>query len=434
MTADPSVSSGATVETAPSAQSTTLPRWRERPERLAWAVLIASFAIFLVLLTGIPLSLRALYNSTAVIQSLRFEPTIGNVLLYPPRSDQPIALTDRRDGIGEGSRLETKGAATQGELGLPVKSQSSELMGTILLYPNTSLEIVRSRRPYFAGSNQPYTVRLRLLEGQVRLFTRSELDRQVEVQIETPHGEAHLEEGNYAFFVNEESSEVVVKQGLARLFQQEQNAVEIQAGLRTWMQADGTTLPPVPAEHNLLSDGTFDSPLGQDWEEYFDPPYTTPGTVEFLEQDGRRVARFYRKGEDGIHTEVGIRQVVEPDVRHVHSYDSLIVRLDVKLNWQTLPGAGEKSSEFPLRVEITYTDIYGKVETWGRGFYNTEPRPDYPLFGGDQLDLFTWHSFESDNLMEELEATRPAQINSIRLYASGWNYESFASDVGLIVE
>ena len=431
MTVDPSVSQSATADSAPAAQSYPLPRWRERPERVAWIVLLGSFALFLILLIGIPLGLRNLYHSAAIEQSLRFETTIGTVLLYPPRSDQPIALTERRDGIGEGSRLETRGAATQGALGLPVNSLSDELMGTILLYPNTSLEILRSRRPYFAGSNQPYTVRLRLLEGQVRIFTKSALNRPVEVQIETPHGEALLEEGNYAFLVNVDSTEVVVKQGVASISQREQDSVVIQPGLRSWIQEDGTTLPPVPAEHNLLRDGAFGGQLGQDWEGYFDPPYTTPGTVTFLEQDGRQVARFYRIGEDGIHTEVGIRQVVN---EAVHSYDSLVVRLDVKLNWQTLAGAGEKSSEFPLRVEITYTDIYSKVETWGWGFYNTDPRPDYPLFGGEQIELFTWHSFESGNLIEELEATRPARIDSIRIYASGWNYEALASDVGLIVE
>ncbi len=430
MTAEPSVSPGAPVDAAPSAQSQPMPRWRERPERAAWIVLLLSFAILLVLLTGIPLAIRALYHSAAVKQSLQFETTLGTALLYLPLSDQPIALTDRRDGISEGSRLETTGAATQGVLGLPAGSQGDDLLGTILLYPETSLEIVRSRRPYFAGSNQPYSVRIRLREGQVRLFTRSALDRPVEVQIETPHGEAHLEEGNYAFFVNAENSEVVVKQGVASLLLPGQEPVEVEPGLRTWMQADGTILPAVPAVHNLLQDSAFTSPLGEVWESYT-PEHVTPGTAEFLEKDGRHVARFFYRGPDQLHTEIGIRQVVDLDV---HSYDSLVVKLDVNLIWQTLAGAGELSSEFPLRIEMTYTDKYGKELRWGYGFYNMEPRPDYQLFGGQQVPLFIWHSYESANLMEELEATRPVHINSIRLYASGWNYESFASELELIVE
>ena len=429
MTAEPSVSPSATVDETTTVHSQPMPRWRERPERAAWIVILLSFSLFLVLVTGIPLAVRNLYHSAAAKQSLQFETTLGTVLLYLPNSDQPIALTDRREGISEGSRLET-GAATQGVLGLPAGEQSDELMGTILLYPNTTLEVLMSRRPYFAGSIEPYTLRIRVQQGQVRLFTRSAFDRPVVVQIETPQGEAQLEEGNYAFFVNAESSEIVVKQGVARIVQPGQEPVEIEPGLRSWIQADGTVLPAVAAVHNLLQDSAFSRPLGEVWESYT-PPYVTAGTVEFIEKDGRKAARFYYKGPNQVHTEVGIRQVVNQDV---HNYDSMVVRLDVNLDWQTLAGAGEQSSEFPIRVEITYTDDFGEERQWGYGFFNMDPRPEYPLHGGEQIPIFTWHSYESNNLMEELDATPPAHIESIRLYASGWNYLSFASDVELIVE
>ncbi len=429
MTAEPSVSPRATVDERSSVSSQPIPRWRERPERAAWIVLLLSFALFLFLVTSIPMAVRNLYHTAAAKQSLQFETTLGTVLLYPPNSDQPIALTERREGISEGSRLET-GAATQGVLGLPAGGQSDELMGTILLYPNSSLEVEMSRRPYFAGSNEPYTLRIRVQEGQVRLFTRSAFDRPVEVQIETPQGEAQLEEGNYAFFVKADSSEIVVKQGVARIFRPGLEPVEIEPGLRTWIQADGTILPAVTAVHNLLQDSAFTRPLGEVWESYT-PPYVTPGTVDFIEKDGRHAARFSYRGPDQMHTEIGIRQVVDQDV---HNYDSLVVKLDVNLDWQTLAGAGEQSSEFPLRVEITFTDIFGKERRWGHGFYNMDPLPEYPLFGGEQIPLFNWHSYESENLMELLDATPPAHIDSIKLYASGWNYLSFASDLELIVE
>jgi len=108
------------------------------------------------------------------------------------------------------------------------------------------------------------------------------------------------------------------------------------------------------------------------------------------------------------------------------------VRLDVKLIRQSLPGAGYLSSEYPLRVEISYTDIYGKDLTWGHGFYYREPEPGWPIIGGERIPPFVWYSYESPNLMAELAETRPARINSIRIYASGWNYESMASEISLV--
>ncbi|MCB0150232.1 MAG: hypothetical protein KDE01_21610, partial [Caldilineaceae bacterium] len=92
----------------------------------------------------------------------------------------------------------------------------------------------------------------------------------------------------------------------------------------------------------------------------------TPGKVSIMERDGRRVAYFVRQGEDNVPTEVGIRQVIGKDV---NVYDKLYLQLDIKLLFQSLSGAGYLSSEYPLRVELTYTDVYGKQLTWGHGFY-----------------------------------------------------------------
>jgi hypothetical protein len=154
-----------------------------------------------------------------------------------------------------------------------------------------------------------------------------------------------------------------------------------------------------------------------------------PATVEVIEQDGRRVVHFIRQGEENVHTEVGIRQTIDQDV---NVFDFLSIRLDVKLIRQSLPGAGYLSSEFPIRVEIAYTDIYGKDLTWGRGFYYRDPEPGWPIINGDKIPPFVWFSYESPNLMEELKDTRPARVNSIRVYASGWNYESMASEISLV--
>ena len=106
----------------------------------------------------------------------------------------------------------------------------------------------------------------------------------------------------------------------------------------------------------------------------------------------------------------------------------------MRLLRQTLRGAGEKSSEFPLRVEVAYTDIYGKDLTWGHGFYYRDPPPEWQVSGGVKIAPFSWYTYESPNLMELLRDTRPARINSVRIYASGWNYEAMISEVGLFVE
>lgn len=422
------------IATLPSIQVEERPKWRSNPERLAWFVLLFAFFVFVVLAISIPAAINYTIRYAAVPQSARLNSTVGTLLLYPPKAEEPIAITGSRDDISEGSRIVTTGSGsqgTQGVLGFAEMPDSDQLLGTVHLYAGTELEVLKIRRPRFERSPEPYQIRLRLTEGRVRLFTNSSDRRPLLVTLETPHGETILGEGSYNFLVTADHTDVSVRSGRAELIQNGGERVVVEPGLRSWMTVDSPPAEPISAERNLIENGDFSQPLLDTWQTYTEARYTVPGTVEIKEQDGRRVAHFVRQGEEGIHTEVGIRQEIDQDV---NSYDYLAIHLDVKLIRQTLRGAGEESSEFPLRVEIAYTDIYGKDLKWGYGFYYREPDPNWPPIYGEQIAPFVWYSYETENLMELLKDTRPAHINSIRIYASGWNYESMVSEISLIAE
>jgi len=394
-------------------------------------ILLAAFGVFLFLAVSIPWSANYILRHATTPLVAQLEPTVGTVLLYTSSGAEPIAVTSARDDIPQGSRLVTTGEATQGVLGLTTGSNSTEFIGTVHLYPGTTLTVERIRQPRFRSSQEPYFVRLRLGEGRVRLFTNSRDERPLVVRVDLPHGYVVLGEGSYNFSVKEERSELSVSQGTAQLFHESGTELTVGPALRTWMDGSEPPSAPVSAERNLIQAGDFSQPLLENWEVYAEAPYVVAGTVEVGDQDGRRVAHFVRLGEDGIHTEVGMRQAIDQDV---NGYDLLFFRVDVRLLRQTLRGAGEKSSEFPLRIEVAYTDIYGKDLTWGHGFYYRDPPTEWPVSGGEKIAPFTWYTYESPNLMELLRDTRPARINSVRVYASGWNYEAMISEIGLFVE
>jgi hypothetical protein len=52
---------------------------------------------------------------------------------------------------------------------------------------------------------------------------------------------------------------------------------------------------------------------------------------------------------------------------------------------------------------------------------------------GLQVPQDRWYYFESDDLLEQLPL-RPYKLVRLRIYASGWDYESLISDFSLIVE
>ena len=100
-----------------------------------------------------------------------------------------------------------------------------------------------------------------------------------------------------------------------------------------------------------------------------------------------------------------------------------------------MPGGGEKATEYPVMVDLFYTDIYGKDLHWYQGFYYFDPPQGSPYLEptGERTPFGLWYTYESPNLFELLKETRPARINSVSIYAIGHDYESLVSDVALTV-
>lgn len=407
-------------------------RWRENPQRVAWIILFGSFTLFLMLAISIPLGIRSFVRYTTVAQPARLEPTLGTLLFYPELPGEPVAVTEPRDDVREGARIEAADESAQGTLGLVGAAGADEVLGSVQIYPSTVLDVQRLRRPLFERSPEPYQVRLLLQAGQARIFTNSGDKRALDVELETPHGVVSLAAGSYQISVNETQTDVTVRSGEAVLAHANNESIAVSAGLRGWMTSEDLAHDAMAAEQNLVQNGDFSESMLNTWQSYVVADNVVPGNVRVIEREGRRVAVLSRQGEENVPTEVGITQSVEKDV---NVFDSLFMQVDVKLLYQSLSGAGYLSSEFPLRVEITYTDIYGKVLTWGHGFYYRDPENEnWRIINGEKIPPYIWYTYQSPNLMELLSDTRPARINSVRIYASGWNYQSMVSEVYLLAE
>lgn len=408
----------------------TVDRWRNHPERMAWLVLLSSFLIFVCLAIAIPVSINYLVRYATVSQEARLMPALGTLLLYSRAGSEPVAITTPRMDVTEGNRIVALDESTQGTLGFMAVEGTDEVLGSVQIYPGTAVEVLRIRRPMFDRSPEPYQARLRLERGQARIFTNSGAQRALLVELVTPHGQITLPAGSYQVSVNEARTDITVRAGEAHLVGSGDQVLQVEPGLWAWMTTDAVTAEALPAEQNLLRNGDFTQPMVGTWESYVIAEGVTPGSVRIIEREGRRVAHFVRQGEEETNTEVGIVQNIGANV---NVYDSLVMQLDVKLLHQSLSGAGYLSSEFPVRWEITYIDIYGKELRYGWGFYFRDPENEnWRIENGEKIPPINWYTYQSPNLMELLADTRPARIESIRIYASGWNYQSMVSEAYLL--
>lgn len=422
---------------------TQRPSLSDRPEQLAWTVLMISFVIFCLLSIAIPWGLFYFIEHGTRGQTAQLDPILGTLVFRPSRSADMIAVTTSRDDVSEGSIIQAGDDATQGTLSFISKRPDRTVLGSAQIYSGTSIDIQRLREPIFEGSNQPYFVRLAIEKGQAQIFNNSGTNRALLVELSTPHGHVLMDQaGAYRIQVTAEKTDITVRTGEATLGDESGSSVRIAETMRAWVDDTGLHQASTFDDRNLIVNGEFGQ-LGDGtfapWDPYFNSQNNvSPGASKFLNSEGREVLFFSRQEGENYHTEVGVRQQIN---QPVNLYDSLILQFDVKLLHQRPAGGGEQGSEFPLRVEIAYTDIYGNQQTWGHGLYYLDPLTDeesgndkWSLANSEKIPQGQWFSYVSPNLITifEGQGTRPDTIDGIRLYASGHKYQSIVSGVDLL--
>lgn len=397
-------------------------------ERLAWIVLLLSFATCVGLAIGFPLGVRHFVHAARIKQDVLLEPQQGTPRLQRRGRGPVVALVGPTWDVPPGTVVTTDESA-RSLLTIYAPGTESVPVATVQIYGDTSVILVAARSPRFGASPLPHEVILEVPRGRVRIAVTPAYGRPTRVELRTPHMTAVLDEGSFETRVREAESELAVRSGKAQITTSDGEEATLGSSQRALARPASESLLILPAERNLVINGDFAAPLTEGWEVYHkDVQQEPPGTVTVETVGGRSAARFRRVGQG--HAEVGIRQQVNYDVR---DFSSLILHLNVMVLEQSLPGCGSLGSECPILVRIDYKDVDGTDRTWYHGFYSVDKAPQDLLNPWDeQIPLRTWYSFEG-NLIEEFEVP-PARIKTIWIYASGWSFDAVVTEVELLAQ
>lgn len=398
---------------------------RKNPERVAWAVLLLAFAAFCAIAVSVPLGVRwyLLYaerEEMALVESL-----VGTVIIEPPVGSGPVPLV--------------KGASRQVPPGTVIHvDETSEAVITFFdysflrLFSGGTVRLEELSAPKFRIGRNPNKVYLNLLAGRVRIGTAISLETPLAFRITTPYGQVSLEDdGSYAIEVSGGRADVATYRGTARATA-EGVEVTLRERQRTEISAGQVPNPATGVARNLLANGELDAPLAE-WRMFNDQGAdggNVDGNISFVMDEGRSAVRFSRLGAQGNHCETILEQVLNKQLPD--PVTSLVVRATVKVRYQALSGGGYLGSEYPLMIRITYRDAYDSETEWVQGFYYQNLAGN-PTTHGLQIPQDRWFLYESGNLLETLPIS-PYKIVKVRVYASGWDYESLIADVGLITE
>ncbi|MDY6877632.1 MAG: hypothetical protein SWK90_15730 [Chloroflexota bacterium] len=407
---------------------------RKNTERVAWIVLLTSFFACIGLAVAVPLSIRWYILNASIKQNVTIEVQRPPLSVTLPGLSEPVAIAEDRDNILERTTVVTE-EATDGRIVMYApQADDPAIIATVRLYYNTEVVLSSARSPRFPASRLPHRVALEIEAGRVRINVSNDDGRSTIVEVHTHHGTATLTEGSYEVKVNEVTTEVTVRDGQTEVVNNAGHVMPLGQAERA-ITDDEQIAGPLPAARNLIVNGDFEDPLEKGWTSYSEQtdPEQPPGSVNPITDAGREAVNFYCSGNN--HTEVGIRQEINYDVR---DFTSLELLLDTRIIYQNIlgfGGCGYLSSECPIIVLIDYKDIYGTDRQWRHGFYTGEPDPEWPLYPWtEQIPLGNWRTYETGNLMDELADASPATIKSITIYASGHSFNVIVTAVELWVQ
>ncbi len=399
-----------------------------QPERVGWAILLIAFGIFSLLAILIPAGLYWYVVNATVPLSTEITSVRGTVLLDDSGTELSSSLTDgNTTTVEESSNIATNDTS---QAILTFADDSS-----LTLYSNTHINLEEARRPRFDISARPTQITINVDDGRIRVTTaRSREDLQLDIL--TPYARVELDQGSFSIDVEEEEVQVTSRLGQARIIGAGR-ATQLEAEQRAVVKAD-VLRAPLPAAQDLLGGTGFFSPAFQNaWEIYSIEPIEGVSTsIDVINFDRRNVLVLQSEGEDNVHSETGVIQEVNKDVR---DFQSLRIFAEVRLVGQSLSGGGHLGSEYPIMLHIAYKDAEGNNRDWFHGFYYEPPPENFIIYNqpdnsSERIARYIWYPYESVNLLTTLGPAKPAFITSIRIYASGWIYEAMVSNISLLAQ
>jgi hypothetical protein len=395
------------------------------PRRVAWLVLAAAFLVNCALAVGIPLGARWYLINATVTHEANLEVIMGTVLVWEPGASTPIGVTSSTT-VREGSSIQTD-SSSRAFLSFFDNS-------TATLSFDTEARLVAMRSPRFGLSNKPDSLQVEVSRGQANIGVALPVNGPREFRATSPYMAALLNEGSYSLKVTGDSSRMIVHLGGAEVSAQGQT-VALEQRERTTVRRGQPPNEPTAAAQNLLVNGSFVDDLSTGWQSYNEQGGDggdVDGEVSIVDlpDTESRAVRFYRTRSGGNHCETVIRQELNEEISDLATSISLYMKVSL-LN-QSLSGGGYLSSEYPLMIRLEYEDVYGSEGHWTHGFYY-QNQDNNPTMYGERIPHLTWFDFASGNILETIYP-RPARLNSLLVYASGWDYESMVTDISLVVE
>ncbi len=432
-----------------------VPVSRIDPQRMAWGVLLISFAVFCILCVATGLGVHwFLFQSTVPLVS-RVEVgrgTAGITLSSDPREQVARVEYDLSGAVDTTIQTDAQSQATVSFL------DSDRLIATVTLRSSTSLDLRDAVRPRFEWSTIAYDLVLVDFSGEIDIFVADNLERDFRVGVQTTNSYWILFTSSGSYVANASPSQVSVinLDGEAILVPPDSTQGDaISPGYRAISSASYTEVVLSSTYTDLLANTVFPgtdeaSDAGRQpgtdiWTCANGETDSPPGDYGLRALEGREALQLVRGNDATSHGETRCIKWFGQTGQIVELYDYLALRASLFIHYHSLNACGVAGSECPLMLRMDYVDTEGLPRRWYHGFYySIDPQQGYPLRCNSdtctqdhqQVSEKSWYSFDSGNLFtlfQQHNLPLPQSIINIQFYASGHQYDVYLSDLALLV-
>lgn len=412
---------------------------RTSPETLAWRILVAAFAVFLLLCSAAVYAAQWYLFRSTVGMVVEVSAARGTVSVTPPDSDLSFSVTDRRSEVEPWTVISTD-ETSQATLTF-TDPRTKRPVASVVAFRDSEIALVFAQAPRFGLNRTPYRIQIESHSGSVDVLVLEDLPREVAFEILSPEAFVRItDRGQYTLDVLEANTRMSVFDGEALVVGRDSGrSVTLADGERTTIgAAQSESLEIGQAEVALTTNYDFRQLFDEGWNFYNDRE--PPGTARNVIIDGRSAVMIDRSQSNwpnilltGRHGETGLVQFLDTDVR---GYSFLEVRVTFYVEEQSLSTCGTQGSECALMVKMKYLNPQEQPQEFIHGFYAFhDPSADYPTTcqtcrsDHERINIRNWYTYESGNLITQAPAQRPVHITELSVYASGWAYRIYVSEI-----
>ncbi len=434
-----------------------------RRSRQVWLVLVLCNMLFFALCVAGAISIYNFLSTITVPQTASLEPRHGTQLAVLRKGSRVPELATGRTELHEGDTA-LSGQDSEGFI------QLFEGTSTIQTYFSTTLRIDSLRvTRFFQNVKQ---ARLHLDTGTV-VWATGGLGDYASAEYIITSDEAEITIPNDSKVrvrvekdeANRKTTYAIVDYGSAVMLSRGRR-IELNPETMAWVGPDGQPQGPVQAEEELIRNGTFNEPPtsgaemkdngGLDtaaWLPVRDPSSdvvfklstisvvseTLPGlgsidaAVICLRDencpgaDHGGNAGDRSDSDDGRYGRVGIRQDINQPVEF---FNSIELKVAVKVVRQSLPAGGPQGNLFPLTIRVVYSDTEGNVHEWKHSFYYLAAEKSLP--NATRVSPGSWLPEQQFTIKSAEVGRDVAVINSIEIYGYGQQFQSWVTGVSMV--